>query len=129
MYPTSRLIASLWVKISYPRQCPSPLSGVNKPHSIRIAVVFPLPLGPKNPSISPRPTWSERSLTTCLSPKYLFSPRTSITASAVFKGNFHRLTRMKLRRIVLLRIRFDHVGEGVFCFVAVDDRRGKLRLG
>ena len=50
--------------MSYPRQVPSPESGVSSPQSIRIVVVLPLPFGPRKPKISPRRTESARSRTT-----------------------------------------------------------------
>src|SRR6266540_5175263 len=68
--------------MSYPRQVPSPLSGVSSPQSMRIEVVLPLPLGPRKPKISPRRTVSDRSLTTWFSPKCLLMPCTSMTTSA-----------------------------------------------
>ncbi len=35
----------------------------NRPHIMLIVVVFPAPLGPRNPNISPRNIFKERSLT------------------------------------------------------------------
>ena len=61
-------------------RCPLPESGVSRPHMMRIDVVLPLPFGPRKPKISPRSTCSDRSTTTCLSPKRLFRPWTSMTA-------------------------------------------------
>jgi hypothetical protein len=46
-------MAALSRSTSRPRQVPSPLSGVSSPHSRRIEVVLPLPLGPRKPKISP----------------------------------------------------------------------------
>ena len=65
---------------------------------MRIDVVLPLPLGPRKPKISPRPTRNDRSLTTCLSPKRLFRPCTSIAQDRTRRSlqrHRHRLPRMQ----------------------------------
>ena len=48
---------------------------------MRMDVVLPLPLGPRNPKISPRATVRDRSTTTCLLPKRLLRSWTSMAAS------------------------------------------------
>ena len=68
--------------MSRPRQVPEPESGVSRPQSIRSVVVLPEPLGPRKPQMRPSATWIEKSCTTCLSPKLLFSPFTSMAQDA-----------------------------------------------
>src|SRR4030065_140557 len=49
MYPMCCLIASGSVRRSYPATVPSPSVGESRPHSMRIVVHFPPPLGPRQP--------------------------------------------------------------------------------
>ena len=51
-----------------------PLSGVARPSSMRMVVVLPEPLGPRNPKIDPRGTARSRLLTARRFPKLLPSP-------------------------------------------------------
>jgi hypothetical protein len=43
---------------------------------MRIVVVLPLPFAPRNPQISPAPTWRLKPSTTCRLPKLLRNPLT-----------------------------------------------------
>src|ERR1700730_17964703 len=56
MYPMCSLIASDCVAISRPPTVALPDVGCSRPHSIRMVVDLPAPLGPRNPKISPRLT-------------------------------------------------------------------------
>ncbi len=53
MYPTRRFTSIGWVKTSNPATEADPSVGGRKPVRILIVVVFPAPLGPRNPRISP----------------------------------------------------------------------------
>ncbi len=55
-----------------------PASGCVSPSSIRISVVFPAPLWPRNPNAQPRGTVRSRSITAGRLPKLLPSPRVSM---------------------------------------------------
>jgi hypothetical protein len=55
-----------------------PASGVTKPSSIRSVVVFPAPLGPRNPVIEPGSTVKLRSSTAFTAPKRLLNPEATI---------------------------------------------------
>src|SRR5262245_36211127 len=54
-----------------------PRSGTRKPAIIRMVVVLPAPLGPRNPSTPPRSTVKPTSSTAVMAPKRLQSPLTS----------------------------------------------------
>ena len=103
---------------------------------MRIEVVLPLPLGPRKPKISPRCACSDRSLTTCLSPKCLFSPRTSIAgmrrvmsrARAHCSVDRHRLPGRRRGASSARGPRLDHEHQLGARLVAVDDRRRVLGL-
>ena len=51
------------------------------PQQGRMVVVLPDPLLPRNPNVSPRPTWNERSWITVVRPKLMVNPSISITRS------------------------------------------------
>src|SRR5947209_16792590 len=55
--------------ISYPLIHARPLVGWSKVHSILIVVLFPAPLGPRKPKVSPRSTSRSIPFTACISPK------------------------------------------------------------
>ena len=55
--------------------------GLLNPQSIRIAVVFPAPLAPRKPNISPRFTWKEIWSTAVKSPKHFVNCSTSMTGA------------------------------------------------
>src|SRR5438128_1291503 len=55
--------------ISYPLTNARPLVGWSKVHNILIVVLFPAPLGPRKPKVSPRSTWRSIPFTACISPK------------------------------------------------------------
>src|SRR5919197_2445625 len=57
-----------------------PESGSRKPVIIFIVVDFPAPLGPRNPSTSPRITFSETPSTALMLPKLFLSASVSINA-------------------------------------------------
>ena len=65
-----------------PATCSEPLVAGNNPHSIRNVVVFPAPLGPSRPKISPRRTSNEVLATAVKSPKRRTRSRTTMTGSA-----------------------------------------------
>ncbi len=69
MYPMLRRISSGWVPTSKPLTWAVPEVGVTSPHSIRMAVDFPAPLGPRNPRISPFRTCIETWSTATKEPK------------------------------------------------------------
>ena len=74
--------------ISNPATVPFPEVGLLRPHSILIAVVFPAPLAPKKPKISPLKTLKEMWFTAVKFPKVLVRFSVSITISfisSVFK--------------------------------------------
>src|SRR6266850_6813296 len=56
------------------------------PARMRIVVVFPAPFGPRNPTISPRPTAKEMPRTASTVPNVLVSSRTSIIACMATTG-------------------------------------------
>src|SRR5712691_7075947 len=56
MYPMCSLMASDCVAISLPPTVALPEVGCSRPHSMRMVVDLPAPLGPRNPKISPRVT-------------------------------------------------------------------------
>src|SRR5690349_21399992 len=58
-----------------------PELGVDNPHNMRIAVVFPAPFAPRKPKISPLYTSSVSSFAAIKSPKRLVSLSVCITAS------------------------------------------------
>jgi len=55
-----------------------------------MVVVFPLPLAPRNPQISPWGTWRVKPSTTRCCPKDLLSPRTSMTDEPLMAGAEHQ---------------------------------------
>src|SRR5690349_12905381 len=119
-----------------PRQVPSPASGVSNPHSMRMVVVLPLPLGPRNPKICPRSTLKAKSSTTMRLPKLLRNPRTSMAGSGlgVISMRFglrlgdDRLPGMQTRRRVEVGPGLDHEYQLRAIFAAVDHRRGVFGL-
>src|SRR5438093_3047756 len=68
------------VATSRPATVADPPVGVSRPHSMRIAVVFPEPLGPRMPKVSPVKILNVTSSTARTAPKCLESDRTSTTA-------------------------------------------------
>src|SRR5690242_17654165 len=69
MYPIRSRTPSESVRTSMPSTCASPPLSGSKPVSILMTVVFPLPLGPRNPKISPFSTRKLTSLTAVKLPK------------------------------------------------------------
>src|SRR5512133_1937358 len=63
-----RLISSRWVRMSRPATVPWPPEGSRSPHSIRMVVDLPAPLGPRKPKISPWRTSRLMRLTATKSP-------------------------------------------------------------
>src|SRR6185369_8731715 len=112
---------------SRPRQVPWPLSGVRRPHSMRIEVVLPLPLGPRKPKISPSRTCNARSFTTCLSPKCLLMPLTSMTRGASMspsrQAHIDRQTGMERGGLLRRRGGLDPEDQFLPTALAVNDRR------
>src|SRR5690606_32973201 len=82
MYPMLRFTDSASLSTSWPSTRPRPLVGRNTPHSMRITVDLPLPLGPRNPKIAPRGAAKLTSRTATTSPKRRVSPSATITASS-----------------------------------------------
>ena len=64
-----------------PSTAESPASGAERPTSMRIVVVLPAPLGPRNPVTVPGSQRNETSLTTVRPPRRFVSPVASIMAS------------------------------------------------
>ena len=89
MYPIAAFTFSDSVLMSYPATTPLPEVGFNKPHSIRIAVVFPAPLAPKKPNISPLSTSNETLSTAVKLPNFLVRFSTVITFITLSVGEFH----------------------------------------
>jgi len=58
-----------------------PASGVSRPVSILMVVVFPAPFGPRNPNSSPSGTLKEISSTAVIAPNRFVNPLTAITSS------------------------------------------------
>src|SRR5215831_16499037 len=83
MYPIISLIGSRSRTMSWPPIRAVPSVGCRIPHNIRITVVFPEPLGPRNPKIDPFPTVNERGSTAVKAPKRLVNPSTSIIGSGI----------------------------------------------
>jgi hypothetical protein len=73
--------------ISYPATVALPDVGESSPHSIRMVVDFPAPLGPKNPNTSPRRTENEILSTARKEPNIFVNPFTS-TANPFSPGVF-----------------------------------------
>ena len=98
----------------------------------RIDVVLPLPFGPRKPKISPRSTRNERSTTTCLVPKLLLRPWTSMTAPGRrfvhFNVTLTGCPGCSLLASSARRPRLDHEHELAARLVAVDDGRRELRF-
>ena len=63
-----------------------PASGSERPTSIRIVVVLPAPLGPRNPVTVPGSQRKETSLTTVRPPRRFVSPVASIMAASIGRG-------------------------------------------
>ena len=100
---------------------------------MRIEVVLPLPLGPRKPKISPSLTCNDKSLTTCLSPKRLFRPVTSMIGAAAFtslprNGNVERQARAQAGGVFRRGRGFDPEHQLLAAAAAVDHRRGVFRL-
>src|SRR6185369_16431292 len=77
-----RLISSGSVAMSKPTTRPVPPVGSRIPHSMRMVVDLPAPLGPSTPKISPRRTCSETSRTAHCWPKRRDSRSVSTTSSS-----------------------------------------------
>ena len=73
------LIFSVSLYTSKPAMLAFPDDGVDKPQSIRMAVVLPAPLAPRNPKISPSYTSKVISFAATKSPKRLVSLSVEIT--------------------------------------------------
>ena len=84
-----RLTASGWRVMSQPATRPQPSVGRLRPQSMRMAVVFPAPLAPRKPKISPGMTLSVMWSTAVKRPKRLVSPRVSMIGSVMAVGQFH----------------------------------------
>ena len=100
---------------------------------MRMVVVLPLPLGPRNPKISPLRTCRETLFTTCLSPKCLFRPCTSMAYSELrqelsLQCDLQRLAGMEHRGVVHRRLGDDHEDQLGAILIAVDDRRRVFHL-
>ena len=81
MYPIRSRTRSASVRTFNPSTLASPALSGSKPVSILITVVLPLPLGPRNPKISPRATVKLTSFTAVKLPNFLTSPRAEIAGS------------------------------------------------
>ena len=67
-----------WETMSYPATVTLPLLGGMYPVIIFIVVVFPAPLGPRNPKTSPGSTRKEMPVIAGKSPKFLVTFSSSI---------------------------------------------------
>ena len=88
-------ICSYSVRMSYPATLPVPLVGWFSPVSMCIAVVFPAPLAPKKPNISPFFTVNDISSTARKLPKAFTKCSTSITFSVCFAVSQQCLCSMR----------------------------------
>src|SRR5262245_49394728 len=79
MKPSARLAASGALARSWPSISTRPAVGLSRPAIIRIVVVLPAPLGPRNPWISPSATSRLTPFTATKSPYFLTSSWTRIT--------------------------------------------------
>src|ERR1035438_476279 len=128
-------MAALAEITSSPRQVPRPLSGVSRPQSMRMEVVLPLPLGPRKPKISPCFTCRERSFTTCLSPKCLLMPATSMASgvaefiSVFSQAHIDGQPGAKGRSLFRCRRGLDAEHQLFAAAPAIDYGRGVLGLG
>src|SRR5438094_533857 len=75
------LMRSAWVAMSKPTTVPEPPLGSKMPHSMRMVVDLPAPLGPSTPKISPRLTCRDTSFTAVSEPKRRDSERVSMMIS------------------------------------------------
>src|SRR6516165_4280478 len=76
-----RRVSSDCVATSSPPMSARPAVGGKKPVRMRMIVVFPEPLGPRSPMISPFSTLKETWFTARVAPKYLVRSWTSIIYS------------------------------------------------
>src|SRR3979411_3239554 len=103
--------------MSIPSMSADPDVGVVSPHSILNVVVFPAPFAPRNPRISPRPTWKLTPSTARTTPKRLTRALASIALRpSVAVGNI--TGRVPVEKSHSRRLKRDGEGEG----------RGKSRL-
>ena len=77
-YPVRRWMASVSCWASRPNRRTVPAVGRMKSSMARIVVLFPAPLGPRKPKISPRATLSEMLFTACTEPYALAKRSISI---------------------------------------------------
>ena len=88
MYPIWVLMRSGWPAMSNPATSPLPEVGAKRPHNMRMVVLFPAPLGPRNPKIWPwgteKLTWS----TAVKSPNRRVRPSTATAHSPLRRGRF-----------------------------------------
>src|SRR5690606_35758625 len=84
--------------------------------------VLPDPFGPRKPVTRPSSTVRDTSRTTCLSPKLLLRPVTSIAAriSAIVGGYIYGLSGGEIKGVVWFR--FDKENQFFAAAAAVDDR-------
>src|ERR1035437_1431921 len=75
-------ISGVNARMSWPRIAPVPHVGGSSPMSIRMVVVLPEPLRPRNAKTQPRGTSRLSSYTAGLPPKYLVNPRVWMTDSS-----------------------------------------------
>src|SRR3954463_13371614 len=84
-----RLTTCGFLSTSNPPKYAFPLLGARSPANMRMVVVFPAPLGPRNPKTSPSSTLKERLSTARRSPKSFLS----FTASIIFPARLPALPR------------------------------------
>ena len=87
IYPIFFLTCSYCVAMSKPATVPFPPVGCDKPHNMRMAVVFPAPLAPRKPKISPCLTLNEIWSTAVKLPNCLVKPSTSMAYRPVTCGS------------------------------------------
>src|SRR5258706_2201957 len=76
-----------WSRTSKPASFAEPLVGAMKQVRMRRVVDLPAPLGPRKPTISPLPTWKERS-STATTPGYVL-----VRLLTSIMGQYQRRTR------------------------------------
>src|SRR6266699_7210589 len=83
---------------SQPTTVAVPVLGLSRVVSMRSVVVFPAPLGPRNPTISPRPTVRSTLATASTTPRRVLNTRPSPRASIIVIRFLQELTAFRRDR-------------------------------
>ncbi len=110
MQPTWAMASSKREAMSSPRMRTVPRSGRASPTSMRIVVVFPAPLGPRNPKTSPARTSKETSETASRRPKRFvrFWAESTTSAGSGIRGAPHAIERI-IRFLMAVRFSASRV--------------------